>query len=51
LRSSAPACGHPDRQTKGHLGQSIYLREMSREEGAAPKVDLAVERMAILSAS
>jgi phosphoribosylformylglycinamidine synthase len=32
-------------ETKGHLGQSIYLREIEgREEGAAPKVDLAVER-------
>ena len=28
-------------ETKGHLGQSIYLREIEgREEGAAPKVDL-----------
>src|SRR5260221_9814461 len=32
-------------ETKGHLGQSIYLREIEgREEGAAPKVDLAVEK-------
>jgi phosphoribosylformylglycinamidine synthase II len=32
-------------ETKGHLGQSIYLREIEgREEGAAPKVDLAAER-------
>jgi phosphoribosylformylglycinamidine synthase II len=31
--------------TGGHLGQSIYLREMEgREEGAAPPVDLALER-------
>ena len=31
--------------TKGHLGQSIYLREIEgREEGAAPPVDLAVEK-------
>ena len=32
-------------ETKGHLGQSIYLREIEgREEGAAPKVDLAVRK-------
>ena len=32
-------------ETKGHLGQSIYLREvLGREEGAPPPVDLAVER-------
>jgi phosphoribosylformylglycinamidine synthase len=32
-------------ETKGHLGQSIYLREVEdREEGGAPPVDLAVER-------
>ena len=32
-------------ETGGHLGQSIYLREIEgREEGAAPKVDLVVER-------
>jgi phosphoribosylformylglycinamidine synthase len=32
-------------QTKGHLGQSLYLREIEgREEGAAPPVDLAVEK-------
>jgi len=32
-------------ETKGHLGQSIYLREIEgREEGAAPKVDLGLER-------
>ncbi|HEX4295739.1 MAG TPA: AIR synthase-related protein, partial [Rhizomicrobium sp.] len=31
--------------TGGHLGQSIYLREIEgREEGAAPHVDLAHER-------
>jgi phosphoribosylformylglycinamidine synthase len=31
--------------TRGHLGQSIYLREIeSREEGAAPRVDLATEK-------
>ena len=33
--------------TRGHLGQSIYLREIEgREEGAAPPVDLAAERKA-----
>src|SRR6476619_7595164 len=32
-------------ETKGHLGQSIYLREIEgREEGAAPKVDLTIEK-------
>jgi phosphoribosylformylglycinamidine synthase subunit PurL len=32
-------------ETKGHLGQSLYLREIEgREEGAAPPVDLAVEK-------
>ncbi|HWA69654.1 MAG TPA: phosphoribosylformylglycinamidine synthase subunit PurL [Rhizomicrobium sp.] len=32
-------------ETRGHMGQSIYLREIEgREEGAAPPVDLAVER-------
>jgi phosphoribosylformylglycinamidine (FGAM) synthase-like enzyme len=32
-------------ETKGHLGQSIYLREIEgREEGGSPPVDLAVER-------
>jgi phosphoribosylformylglycinamidine synthase len=32
-------------ETRGHLGQSIYLREIEgKEEGAAPPVDLAVER-------
>jgi phosphoribosylformylglycinamidine synthase subunit PurL len=32
-------------QTKGWLGQSIYLREIAgREEGAPPPVDLAAER-------
>ncbi len=32
-------------ETKGHLGQSIYLREIEgKEEGAAPPVDLAVEK-------
>jgi phosphoribosylformylglycinamidine synthase len=32
-------------ETKGHLGQSIYLREIEgREEGSAPPVDLAAER-------
>jgi phosphoribosylformylglycinamidine synthase subunit PurL len=31
--------------SRGHLGQSIYLREIEgREEGAAPPVDLAAER-------
>ena len=33
------------RDTNGHLGQSIYLREIEgKEEGAAPPVDLAVEK-------
>ena len=33
--------------TKGHVGQSIWLREChGREEGAPPPVDLAVERRA-----
>jgi phosphoribosylformylglycinamidine synthase len=32
-------------ETRGHLGQSIYLREIEgKEEGAAPPVDLAAER-------
>jgi phosphoribosylformylglycinamidine synthase len=32
-------------ETKGHLGQSIYLREIEgREEGAAPPVDLTIEK-------
>jgi phosphoribosylformylglycinamidine synthase len=32
-------------ETTGHLGQSIYIREVEgKEEGAAPNVDLAVER-------
>jgi phosphoribosylformylglycinamidine synthase len=32
-------------ETKGHLGQSVYLREIEgREEGAAPTVDLAAEK-------
>ena len=32
-------------ETRGHLGQSIYLREIEgREEGAAPPVDLAAEK-------
>ncbi len=32
-------------ETKGHLGQSIYLREIeAREEGAAPPVTLATEK-------
>ena len=32
-------------ETKGHLGQSLYLREIEgREEGAAPPVDLASEK-------
>jgi phosphoribosylformylglycinamidine synthase len=32
-------------ETRGHLGQSIYLREIEgKEEGAAPPVDLAKER-------
>ena len=32
-------------ETKGHLGQSLYLREIAgREDGAPPPVDLAAER-------
>ena len=32
-------------ETKGHLGQSIYLREIEgKEEGAVPTVDLAAEK-------
>ena len=32
-------------ETKGHLGQSLYLREIhGREDGAPPPVDLAAER-------
>ncbi|MDE2493559.1 MAG: phosphoribosylformylglycinamidine synthase subunit PurL, partial [Alphaproteobacteria bacterium] len=32
-------------ETKGHLGQSVYLREAEgREDGAAPRVDLATEK-------
>ncbi|MBI1210895.1 MAG: phosphoribosylformylglycinamidine synthase subunit PurL [Alphaproteobacteria bacterium] len=32
-------------QTKGHLGQSLYLREMhGREEGSPPPIDLKAER-------
>jgi phosphoribosylformylglycinamidine (FGAM) synthase-like enzyme len=32
-------------ETKGHLGQSIYLREIEgREEGAAPRVHLPSEK-------
>ena len=32
-------------ETRGHLGQSIYLREIEgKEEGGAPKVDLAMEK-------
>ncbi|HEY2033837.1 MAG TPA: phosphoribosylformylglycinamidine synthase subunit PurL [Rhizomicrobium sp.] len=32
-------------ETRGHLGQSIYLREIEgKEEGGAPPVDLAAER-------
>jgi phosphoribosylformylglycinamidine synthase len=32
-------------ETRGHLGQSIYLREIEgREEGGAPPVDLGVEK-------
>ena len=32
-------------ETRGHLGQSIYLREIEgREEGAAPPVDLGSEK-------
>ncbi|WP_411861187.1 phosphoribosylformylglycinamidine synthase subunit PurL [Nitrospirillum amazonense] len=34
-------------ETKGHVGQSLYLREVhGREEGAPPPVDLAAERRA-----
>ncbi len=32
-------------ETKGHMGQSVYLREIEgKEEGPAPTVDLAVEK-------
>ena len=32
-------------ETKGHLGQSLYLREIEgREEGPPPPVDLAAEK-------
>jgi len=32
-------------ETRGHLGQSLYLRDVcGREEGAPPSVDLAAER-------
>ena len=32
-------------ETKGHLGQTLYLRELhGREEGAPPPIDLKVER-------
>jgi len=32
-------------ETKGHLGQSIYLREIEgKEEGASPRVDLETEK-------
>jgi phosphoribosylformylglycinamidine synthase len=32
-------------ETKGHLGQSVYLREIEgKEEGGAPPVDLATEK-------
>jgi phosphoribosylformylglycinamidine synthase len=32
-------------ETKGHLGQSVYLREIEgKEEGGAPPVDLAAEK-------
>jgi phosphoribosylformylglycinamidine synthase len=32
-------------ETKGHLGQTVYLREVEgKEEGAAPPVDLAAEK-------
>ena len=32
-------------ETKGHLGQSIFLRDiLGKEEGAAPAVELAVEK-------
>jgi len=32
-------------ETTGHLGQSIYLREIEgREDGASPRVDLATEK-------
>jgi phosphoribosylformylglycinamidine synthase subunit PurL len=33
-------------ETRGHLGQSLYLREfLSREQGAPPPVDLDAERL------
>jgi phosphoribosylformylglycinamidine synthase len=32
-------------ETKGHIGQSVYLREIEgREEGPAPSIDLAAEK-------
>jgi phosphoribosylformylglycinamidine synthase subunit PurL len=32
-------------ETRGHLGQSLYVREIEgREEGAAPRVDLVAEK-------
>ena len=31
-------------ETEGHLGQSIYARDLFKLGGAAPKVDLALER-------
>jgi len=32
-------------ETRGHLGQSVYLREVEgKEEGACPPVDLAIEK-------
>ena len=32
-------------ETRGHLGQSLYLREIEgKEDGAAPKVDLGLEK-------
>jgi len=32
-------------ETAGHLGQSVYIREVEgKEEGAAPRVDLALEK-------
>ncbi len=50
-RSVSLALKHPGEtllligETKGHLGASLYLREvLGREEGAPPPVDLAAER-------
>jgi len=36
-------------ETQGHLGQSIYLREIEGKEEAAPHVDLAAEKSMAIS--